>query len=586
MKKIKLFVLIVLVVLSTWKETSAQSKDETLEWFQNAKFGLFIHWGAYAEIGRNEWARANYKMSIDEYQKYIDRFNPVKYNPDEWVKLAQEAGMKYMIFTSKHHDGFSMFDTKLSDYSIMNNTYGKDIAGMLAEACKNNDMPFGFYYSIREWYHPDYIQPGTWADRFEGLEKAPSPFADAPKLERYLDHAKGQLKELVTQYDPTIIWFDGTSQHTIEELGSYEFSEYLKQLKPELIHNNRIFPKNERQKYTDRFMGDFLTPERSTPTSQLLKPDGTLAPWEACNATQFNAWGYNRYETQFHTVTELIQALVSVVSKGGNLLLNVGPKPDGTIRGEDIIRLKAMGEWLNVNGESIYDTKPGLFNLLPFYGKSTLKDNVLYVHTFEWPDDLILRLPGVKSEIQKVYFLADKSLPVNYERSGDDVLIHLPERALDENATVIALEFNETPEVEPQNHIFPNADGSVSMPVHNTEIISIATIKGFLEHDIATDKTAFINWKQIWTTLNFDFVTTEDANYQVQLVGSEPGVGSKYIVTVNDQIIEGELGSDDIVNIGTVKLLPGEHHIKLEFKEIKGAEAFRLQEIFLQKVSL
>ena len=583
MKRTIFYIMLLAAVSFSWKQSSAQTKEQTLEWFQNAKFGMFIHWGAYAEIGRNEWARANYKMSVAEYQKYIDRFNPVRFNPDEWMELAQDAGMRYMVFTSKHHDGFCMFDTKMTDYSIMHNNFGKDIVGMLSASAKKYDMPLGLYYSIREWYHPDYIQPGTWADRFEGLEKGPSKHAGSPNLDRYMDHVKGQLKELVTQYDPYVIWFDGTSQHTLEELRSYEISDYLKELKPEMLHNNRIFPKNIRDGNPNTFFGDFLTPERSTPTSQLLKPDGTLAPWEACNATQFHAWGYNRYETQFHTVPGLIQTLVSVVSKGGNLLLNVGPKPDGTIRGEDIIRLKAMGDWMKVNGEAIYDTKPGAFNLLPFYGKSTIKGNVIYVHTFEWPKDLVLRLPGLKSDIQKVYFLADKNMPVNYERAGSDVLIHLPERAPDESATVIALEFSGTLNVEKQDFILPQPSGSVRMPVHNAEITSIGTIKGYLEHDIAAGRTAFINWKQIWTNINYYFTTTEQGTYKIKLVGSEPGVGSRYVVSVNDQKIEGILATDNIVVVGDVKLSPGNHHIKLEFPEIKGAEAFRLQEIILEK---
>jgi alpha-L-fucosidase len=565
-------------------ESLAQTKEQTMEWFQNAKFGMFIHWGAYSEIGRNEWARANYKMTLPEYQMYIDRFNPVTFNPDEWLELAKNAGMKYLVFTSKHHDGFCMFDTKLTDYSIMNNKFGKDILGLLNDGCKRYNMPLGIYYSIREWHHPDYIQPGTWAERFEGLQKGSSKHKDSPKLDRYLDYVKGQLKELVNQYDPEIIWFDGTSQHTNEELRSHEISDYVHNLKSGLIHNNRIFPKNEREKYKNTFFGDFLTPERSTPTSQLLKPDGTLAPWEACNATQFNAWGYNRYETEFHTVTALIQTLVSVVSKGGNFLLNVGPQPDGKIREEDVIRLKAMGQWLQVNGESIYETSPGLFNLLPFYGKSTTKGNTVYVHVFGWPRDQILQLPGLKSEIRKAYLLADKGELLQHRRSGSDVFISLPEIPPCQSATVLALELKDPVDIEPQDYIAPESSHLIKMPVHNAEIASIATVKGFLEHDMATHRTAFINWKQIWTNINYKFTTAEEGNYQIKLIGSRPGVGSAYEVTINEKKIEGVLGASDIVSVGTINLRPGRHHIKLQFKEIKGAEAFRLEEIILEKL--
>lgn len=583
MKRILLYGALISILMYNSKYTAAQSKEETLEWFKNAKFGMFIHWGAYAETGRNEWARANYNLTIEEYQKYIDRFNPVQFNPDDWLELAREAGMKYMVFTSKHHDGFCMFNSSLTDYSIMNNTYGKDIVGMLSASCKKHDMPLGLYYSIREWYHPDYIQPGTWAQRFEGLEKGPSSNPDSPDLDRYMEHVKGQLKELVTQYDPQIIWFDGTSQHTLEELHSWEISRYLKELKPGMLHNNRIFPKNIRVENPDVFFGDFLTPERSTPTSQLLKPDGTLAPWEACNATQFHAWGYNRYETQFHTIPNLIQTLVSVVSKGGNFLLNVGPKPDGTIRGEDVIRLKAIGEWLRINGESIYETEAGRFNLLPFYGKSTIKGNTLYVHVFEWPENQVLHLPGLKSEISQIYFLADRNRKITFKRSGNDVWVDLPQRPLCDAATVIVLELNGPVEIEKQDYLLPDPSGDIILPAHNAEITSIGTIKGYLEHDIVTNKTAFTNWKQPWTNINFNFTTAEEGMYNIILSGSEAGTGSRYLLTIGEKQLEGTLGSDDLAEIGSVYLQKGRHHLKLEFPEIKGAEAFRLEKIILKK---
>ncbi len=570
-------------ILNAASDAVAQTKEQTMKWFRDAKFGMFIHWGAYAEIGRNEWARANYNMSIEEYQKYIDRFNPVSFNPDNWFELAKDAGMKYMVVTSKHHDGFCMFDTELTDYSIMNNTYGKDIIGMIKASSDKYEIPLGLYYSIREWHHPDYIQPGTWADRFEGLEKAPSKYADSPNLDRYITYVKGQLKELVTQYDPYVIWFDGTSQHTLEELHSYEITDYLKSLKPEMLHNNRIFPKNIREENPDVFFGDFLTPERSTPTSKLLKPDGTLAPWEACNATQFHAWGYNQYETQFHTVTDLIQTLVSVVSKGGNLLLNVGPKPDGSIRGEDIIRLKAIGDWLKVNGEAIYGTGAGCFNLLPFYGKSTVKKNTIYIHTFEWPKNKILKLPGLRSKIRKVYFLADKNQSVTYERSGNDVLIHLPERPYDESATVLALELEGPVDVEQQDFVVSENPFRIKLPVHNAEINSIGTVKGYLEHDLVTKRTAFVNWKQIYTKIGWQFNSLEGGKYRVELVGSEPGVGSTYVLTIDNEEMKGVIDANDIELVGFANLAPGRHSLSLQFTDIKAAEAFKLEEVILER---
>ena len=296
--------------------TSAAPASDRLQWFRDAKFGLFIHWGVYSMIGREEWARQILQIPLSEYQYYADNFNPVDFNPAEWAALAKEAGVRYIIITSKHHDGFCMFDSAYTDYDIGHAKYGKDILGMLSAACKTAGVPLGFYYSIMDWHHPDYLPRREW-------EKDRS--TKGADLNRYMEYAMNQVKELVTRYDPAVLWFDGQWEHTAKEQRTDEIEKMLLTLKPSILINDRL-PGH----------GDFGTPENYVPATGIRNADGTPRLWEACYTMNWNGWGYNRYETEFHSASQLIRQLIEIVSKGGNLLLNVGPaaerKDPGRVR--------------------------------------------------------------------------------------------------------------------------------------------------------------------------------------------------------------------------------------------------------------
>ena len=331
-------------------------------------------------IGREEWARQILQIPLREYQYYADNFNPVDFDPDEWAALAKDAGVKYVIITSKHHDGFSIFDSAYTDYDVMHAKYGKDILGPLAASMKKAGVPLGFYYSIMDWHHPDYLPRRGWE------KDRTTKGAD---FGRYMDFATNQIKELVTRYDPAVMWFDGEWEHSNEEQRAFAIGQMLLEMKPSLLINDRLFKREPGH-------GDFGTPENYVPATGLHNPDGTPRLWEACYTMNWNGWGYNRYETEFHSSSQLIRQLVEIVSKGGNLLLNVGPQPDGRIQADFAARLRRIGEWLKTNGEAIYGTTASPFERLPFFGRATVKGSTLYIHVMGWPGTRRIRLPGLQ----------------------------------------------------------------------------------------------------------------------------------------------------------------------------------------------
>jgi alpha-L-fucosidase len=358
----------------------AQAGADRTAWFRDAKFGLFIHWGVYSMIGREEWARTLLQIPRDEYARLAKDFNPVHFDPGEWVALAKRAGVKYIVITSKHHDGFAIYDSAASDYDIMGAKYGRDILAMLAESCRKAGLPLGFYYSIMDWHHPDYLPRRAWeSDRS----------AKGADFGRYMDFAVAQVTELVETYDPAVMWFDGEWEHSNEEQRAFEIERILFGLKPALLINDRLFRREPGH-------GDFGTPENFVPATGVRNPDGSPRLWEACSTMNWNGWGYNRYETEFRSASQLIRQLVEIVSKGGNLLLNIGPQPDGRIQPEFVARLERIGEWLAANGEAVYGTTASVFERLPFFGRVTVKGRTLYVHVMGWPQDGKIVLPGLQ----------------------------------------------------------------------------------------------------------------------------------------------------------------------------------------------
>jgi len=417
--------------------------EERTAWFRQAKFGMFIHWGPYSLASvEASWpimvpGRKGYPaISEADYRALPQRFNPVKFDPYAWIRLAKAAGQRYMVFTTKHHDGFAMFDSAFTDYKITNTPYKKDIVAELAAACRSEHMPLGFYYSPPDMNHPGYRD--TRRPASENWRGEP----ERPEWPLYLDYMQLQLTELLTRYGPVaIIWFDGLGRQMIYD--PHRFHKLIRELQPDCLINNRI-----------GLPGDYETPEQFVPkiiprlglriagTSQTDQPAVPPLPkpeefrlWETC-MTINNTWAYNKHDTNYKSVTQLIRTLVEVASKGGNLLLNVGPTPEGTIQPEFEERLRAIGEWLKVNGEAIYGTTYGPLQNLSF-GRSTAKGNVIYLHVFDWPSGS-LEVSGLNSKVREAVLLATKK-SLAFRQAGDRLTIQTPAQAPDPHASVIAL---------------------------------------------------------------------------------------------------------------------------------------------------
>jgi alpha-L-fucosidase len=422
------------------QETQAQ-RDARMSWWRDARFGMFIHWGAYAVPagmyhgdrmrGTAEWIMNSGHVPIAEYEKFVHAFNPVDYDPDAWVRIAKNAGMKYIIITSKHHEGFAIFDSKVSSYDIVDATpYKRDALGALADAAHRQGMKFGVYYSIMDWHHPDAQGP-----HFPNYN---SDTTRNPNFRRYVEtYMKPQLKELVTQYpNIDVLWFDGEWISDWNDEMGRDVYDYLRAIRPNLIINNRVGHTREGMSgfNKDRHggLGDFGTPEQEVPAQGLPGLD-----WETC-MTMNDTWGFSSFDDDWKDTKSLVRTLIDVASKGGNLLLNVGPTSRGAIPAPSVARLREMGDWMRVNGEAIYGTTASPFGA-PAWGRFTAKPGKVYVHIFDWPRDGTLTLDDIKDAPQRAYLLADRK-PVTVTRGDAGIVVQLPNVRASAIATVLVLE--------------------------------------------------------------------------------------------------------------------------------------------------
>ncbi|MDH8702194.1 alpha-L-fucosidase [Dysgonomonadaceae bacterium PH5-43] len=445
MKCKQIITIVILLVISqkminaqntpSWAKESKEQKAERLSWWTNDRFGLFIHWGVYAMPARHEWVKRNERISDEKYNMYTEYFNPDLYDPTEWAKKTKEAGMKYVVFTTKHHDGFCMWDTKHTDYKITNTPYGKDVLKPFVDAFRAEGIRVGLYYSLIDWHHPDFTVDNVhplWTNDKSQLEK----LNEGRDMNRYRQYMKDQLTELLSdfgQIDELFLDYSypGENGKGYLDWDSEGLLKVIRKLQPQIIVDNRMDMDHTSWGW------DFVTPEQFMP-KEWPTVNGEKEYWETCQ-TFSGAWGYYRDEYSWKSVHQLIVMLIETVSKGGNLLLNVGPTARGVFDDRANNRLEGIGKWMKFHSSSIYGCTqaPDEFeapnNCMLTYNPTT---NRLYVHVLEWPFKS-LHFKNLKGKVKYIQLLNDNS-ELRYrtqtrgggnmaELSGEnDIIISLP----------------------------------------------------------------------------------------------------------------------------------------------------------------
>ncbi|QQE13237.1 alpha-L-fucosidase [Planctomycetota bacterium] len=458
-------------VVNVIGETKEQFQKR-MKWWNDARFGVFIHWGLYSipagewkgeTVPRyGEWIIRHGKIAIDDYAPLIDQFNPTKFDANEWMSVIKNSGAKYFVITTKHHEGFSLFRTKRGEFNITNTPFGlnndRDIMKELSFAARKQGVKVGWYYSILDWHNPNYApQKGFLKHKNQN-----------PDFEKYVEFMTNQTTELLTNYgEIDILWYDGEWDKTWTDERGNNLYKYIRELAPNIIVNNRVGKERTKEKIKSKnkrknketivtteliampSSGDFGTPE------QKLPPNG-FEPgvyWETC-MTMNKTWGYRKDDHDWKSTETLIRQLIDASSKGGNYLLNVGPKADGTIPQESIDRLNEIGKWLEVNGEAIYGTQAGVLGKKA-WGRSTTKtlDNgntALYLHLFDLPKDNKIALQGYAEQFVSLAAISAKSrdVAVTYTVNNNDLIIEMPESLWNEYASVIKVELKQIPKNE------------------------------------------------------------------------------------------------------------------------------------------
>ncbi len=522
-------------------------QDQKMEWWREARFGMFIHWGLYAQPagewkgeqipGISEWIMLNAKIPVSEYEQIAETFNPVKFNAEEWVKLAKYAGMKYIVITSKHHDGFAMFRSKVSPYNIVDATpFDRDPLKELAEACKKYDMRLGFYYSqAQDWHEPG----GTYRGIEQGEPHWDNNLVREP-LMNYIDKkAVPQVKEILENYGGLdILWWDTPIGMTEE--AAVKLKEVADEY-PSLITNNRLY---------GPWPGDFSTPEQHIP------PTGLDYDWEVC-MTMNTSWGYKWYDENWKSGKDLVKMLVDIASKGGNFLLNVGPTSEGEIPEPSEERLKEIGSWMQLNSESVYGTSASPFFKLP-WGRCTVKKirggTNYYLHVFDWPKDGMLTVPGFNARVQDVYLLSNPNQHFAWKYDGDNVNIHAPSVIFNEINTVVVLKTHG--EAEVISNMPQLKEGSILLPadfadLHNPGYGKHAEISGSGTESVIT------NWVDENAKIAWMFHTSEPGKYRLEALVKTDRPG-RIDIEFNGEYKAAEISSTtedfNVANLGEIEI--------------------------------
>ncbi len=505
------FVLLFFCILPLPAQVSDPAREKRLEWWREARFGMFIHWGLYAVPagewkgklipGIGEWIMNRARIPVREYELLAREFNPVKFNADEWVRLAKEAGQKYIVITSKHHDGFAMYRSKVSPYNIVDATpFQRDPLAELAEACRRHGLRLCFYYSqAQDWHHPNGVG-NSW-----DYDESKKDFA-----EYFNNLAKPQVREILTQYGPIgLIWFDTPMRISKEQ--SQDIANLVHSLQPACLVSGRV----------GHDVGDYRSMGDNQIPAKVLDYD-----WET-PVTLNDTWGFKKDDHNWKSTQTLIRQLVDVVSKNGNYLLNVGPTAEGVIPQPSVERLLEVGRWMKVNNQAIYGAAPSPFPYEFDWGAITVKPGKLYLHLVEWPgNDFILY--GLKNRVKAARLLAQPATALKFKQTADlkaglDVLrVSLPKTPPDKDVSVVALEIDGAPQVDAQLKQHP--DGRVVLSPIFAEVRKASS-----ESSLAIDNRGVATrWFNPQDTLSWSFRCYRPGSYKVVLVTSEsrgPQVG-------------------------------------------------------------
>ena len=475
--------------VSCFAKTNFASTDK-LEWWRNDRFGMFIHYGLYSQCegywkgkpvkGIGEWIYKHAQIPVNEYKKLADSFDCKNLDVEGWVRLAKESGMKYVVITTKHHDGFALFDSKVDSFNIVDaSPYGKDITKEFVDACRKYNMKIGFYYSQNQ----DWSYPGAGGNDWEeGYAYSKKGFSDYMKKK-----ALPQVEEILTNYGKIdMIWFDTPGKMNKQQ--SEAFLNLAKRLQPEIIVSGRI----------GNNVGDYVQMEDNNLPKRRQDFD-----WEA-PVTMNHTWAYKRDDHHWKSTDYILWQLTYSASLGGNYLLNIGPKGDGSVPEESVTRLKEVGEWMKVNSEAIYAAKPSPFINAFDWGGITTKGNKLYLNISAWPQNG-LSIFGIKNDIKKAYYLADKK-EVSFEKQQGYLLLDLPKEAPHKHINVVVLELDGTPEVD--QTIVQHHDGSVCL---ETEVAKNTT-------GHKTQFGAILRWNKPIGDLSWNFKVIKPGKFRVEVI--------------------------------------------------------------------
>ncbi len=414
----------------------ATMRDDRMQWWRDARFGMFVHWGLYAILAGEwgskthygEWIRTNAKIPVDEYEKLLSRWQPNAFDADALARLAQRAGMRYLVITTKHHDGFALFPSKHGAWNVSRASDQRDMMKEVSDACRRHGIVPCWYHSIMDWHHNDYLPRRDW--------EAPERPINGASFTRYVDFLHAQVEELLTNYgDIGVMWFDGEWESTwTHELGA-ALMDKCRALQPNVIVNNRVAPnRGGMEDARTGTVGDFGTPEQNIPAKGLPGVD-----WESCITMNQN-WGYNRVDKDFKSVAQLVSMLVDTSSKGGNLLLNVGPMASGDVPPESVDRLQGLARWMDRHGDAIHATQASPFDNTSYRATRSAANDRINAFFSVWPSDREVLFPGLRALPARATLMGAGAMPLPMQKVDRGVVVTIPEKPSDPVCSVLRLE--------------------------------------------------------------------------------------------------------------------------------------------------